>query len=621
MQSSSVTPVGRRSLSRKGPDAKTWSALALAAALLLIVAGWSAASAGWLRRWPIQAASKRLGRPVHVDGELSVTPGLGGLTVRFTRLHVDQPAWAGPGHMLWIDRGLVRLPWSVLVGSGRLEDVELDGLQLALRRNASGQSNWSAPDGGPPHAPGGLGRLVVRNGVLDVQDLQRGLSFHGAVAASTEEAGASTLTTRGDGLLDGRRWSLKLVSAQQVFGSSQYALSTDLALEGPPAGSSAHFEGALSLTGRPQLEGRLAAAGPDLHAFSQLTGLPLPRTPPYQLSSHIVATRGQVRLDPVGGRIGSSDVAGTLTVAPQPGGRRLDADLRSRSLRMSDLLAVASGGQLVGPRQHAGQLLPTAPIQGGALRKLTGVLHLDAASVQAPTTPTIRSLQLTVRFDHGLVVADPLALRLAHGRGALRTAFDVRGPIPRLSFDANLENADTGEVFKAAGSPVQATFNAAMRLQGSGPSLAAAAAGASGAFELRALNGRLQEAPADVLSADFVRAVISLLTRNRSSVELRCAVARFQLAHGQARATDLRLSTDLGGVEGYGGFNLAANTMDMTLRPTGALSGPTSVRIDGALTHPKATLALDDPGHVLAKALKDLANHRSPPQPGAPGCG
>ena len=607
-------------LARDRPAAKRLAILVCASVGLLALAGWGAGELGLLRRWQLAAVSHRLGRPVYVDGELTLTPGLHGLTVRFTRLHVDQPAWAGPGHLLWIDRGLVRLPWSVLVGDSRLDDVELDGLQLALRRSASGRSNWSGPRGAAPSAPAGLGRLVVRHGGLDLQDAQRGLSFHGGVDATLDK-GVSTLLTRGGGQFQGRPWSLQLVSSQSRPGSSRYALSAQVALDAAPRNSSLRFDGELRLTRRPELAGRISGEGTDLHAFSQLSGLPLPRTPPYRLAAQIDATRAEVKLQQMSGRIGASDVAGVLTVTPQPDGRRLDADLSSRSLRISDLFAVASGGQLTASHRSPDQLLPDAPIQAEPLRKLSGVVRFSAAHVQPPTTPTIRSLQLTVRFDRGRVSADPLALELERGRGLVRMSLDVRGPVPQLSLTAELAHADTGEVFKAAGAPIQASFNARAHLQGAGASLAAAAADASGPIDLEALDGRLQEAPADVLSANFVRAVISLLTRNPSPVGLKCAVARFQMTKGQARATTLRLSTALGGVEGQGGFSLANDTLDMTLRPTGALSGPTFVRIVGPLAHPKPTLALDSPGRVLGRALRSLTGRRIPPPANEPGCG
>ena len=58
-----------------------------------------------------------------MDGELSFRPSPSGLTVRFSRLRVDQASSAGPGAMVWVDEGLVSLPWTALLGDVRLRDV------------------------------------------------------------------------------------------------------------------------------------------------------------------------------------------------------------------------------------------------------------------------------------------------------------------------------------------------------------------------------------------------------------------------------------------------------------------------------------------------------------------
>ena len=577
------------------------------------------AAAGGARGWATAALSRRIGRPVHVDGQFSLTPGWGGLTLGFTHLRVDQPSWAGPGSMIAVDRGLARLPWTVLIGDARVQDVELDGVQLTLRRTADGRADWkSAGQTRTPALPD-VGRIIVHHGVIDFQDAERSVSFRGAADAVVDH-GASRLSVSGAGLAAGAPWRASVVSSQAVFGSARYDLVVRAALDQPAGRSSVDFNGRLSLSKGGELTGRLAGAGPDLHAISQVTHLPLPRTPPYQLQGQIAASGKQVRLDQVTGRIGASDVEGRLTVTPAPGGRSLDGDLRSRSLRISDLFAVASGGELT--KRRPGRLLPDAGINAAPLRKLSGQVRFVAAHVQPPTTPTIDGVRLVAVFDRGRVAAAPLVLDLAHGRAVLRSLLDVRGPVSHLDFSAEMQGVDTADIFKAKGrtSPLQARFNAAIQLQGSGGSVAAAAAHSVGSVSLRALGGRLQEIPADVLSANLARGLISLLSRSQAEVALRCAVARFQVVDGEARATDLRISTDVGGAVGYGGFNLGAETVDLTLRPSSALSGPSSVRIDGPLLHPRATLALDDPGGVLRKTLNGLLPKPRPAPAGVSDC-
>ncbi len=595
--------------------------LAAAVAILAVLGVIVAAAVGDARNWAIAVASHRLGRPVHVDGDLSLRAGLAGPVVRFTDLHVDQPAWAGPGRMASVARGRIDLPWSVLLGDGRLRAVALDGVRLSLRRDAQGRVDWTGNGAGAPLRPPRIDRLVLTDGVLDVQDLQRSVGFHGVMSADATPAG-SELKLSGAGTSEGQPWTARVSVARKPSGPPAYALDATLALQGPSGPSSARFLGALALSAPHRLEGALAISGPDLHAFGHLGNLPLPRTPPYSLGLRITAGGGRAELDAISGRVGASELEGAMTVTPQPGGRRLQADLRSSSLRISDLFAVASGGELTA-RPRTGRLLPDAAINPVPLRKLSGEIRFTAAAVQPPTTPTIRSLQLRVRFDQGVISADPLTLQLApRGRAVLHLRLDVRGATPHIGFDADVKGADTEDFSRTgvAGAPLQADFDASAHLQGSGASLAAAAGNASGDASLHALGGRLKAVPAEVLSANLARGLISLLTKRQGDVRLRCAVARFHVQDGEAKATALRLSTEAGGAAGYGGLDLKAQTLDITLRPDGAVSGPTSVRIDGPIAHPRATLALDDPRAVLRKALGGLMHAAAPTPVRDTGC-
>ena len=554
---------------------------------------------------------------------MAFRPGLYGLTIRFTRLHVDQAAWAGPGPVVSVGQGMVELPWTALLGDVRLRQVQLDGLKLVLRRDARGRVNWSEGAARrPPHLPRIL-KFGIHNGSLDYQDLTRSLSFQGAITVAENAAAVPVLTVRGHGRSEDGAWSLDARSTTDFAGSAPYVLSGHLVLDKPSGRSIADFGGRLAPSDGGHLQGRIEGTGPDLHDLSHLISVPLPRTPPYQLRTQVDRTAKATRLQGLFGRIGASDVAGALTVTPAPGGRRLEGALHSRSLRISDLLSVATGGKLTPAHLPKGRFLPDAPINPVPLRKLTGAIRFSAASVQAPTTPTIRSLELRATFDHGRVAAAPMTLRLAHGQAVVTFVVDVRGAVPRVRLDADLQRADTADFRKANGSrpPMQAAFDGGFHLQGSGPSLAQAAAHANGAIQLHALNGRLQQTQAAVLSANLVRGVVSLLSHSHADVAMQCAVARFQVTDGKARATSLHMATSLGGVTGYGGFDLGAETLDLTLRPqTPGAPDVTSVRIEGPITGPKATLALDNPTGIVRHALNGLLHPAPPPRAAAGAC-
>ena len=599
---------GRRSWALRG--------LATAAAVTLIgLAVLGLAVATGARSFALSELSHRIGRPVHVDGEMAFRPGLRDLTVRFTRLHVDQAAWAGPGAMVSVDQGVVELPWTALLGDVRLQDLQLDGLKLVLRRDAQAHVNWSEGGTRPPPRLPRIAKLAIRDGSLDYQDLTRSLTFQGALTVTPEAAATPVLMVRGHGRSEDGVWSLDARSTTDFTGATPYVLRAHLVLDKPSGRSIADFSGRFTPSRGGLLQGSLHGTGPDLHDLSHLTNVPLPKTPPYDLRTGIDRTSDATQVNDLTGRIGASDITGALTVIPLAGGREVEGALHSRSLRISDLFSVASGGRLTRAHLRPGRFLPDAPIDPVHLRRLTGAIHFSADSVQPPTTPTIRSLDLRATFNHGRVAAAPMTLELAHGRAVVHFVLDVRGAVPRVRLDADLRRADTDDFRKAGAlrSPLQATFDGALHLQGDGGSLGRAAAHASGTVQLHALNGRLQQTQAALLSAHLVRGVVSLLSHSKADVAMSCAAARFQVTDGRARATSLHISTELGGVTGYGGFDLADQTLDLTLRPAvPGLVDATAVRIEGPIAQPKATLALHDPAGVVRRALTRLLHPKSP---------
>ena len=88
----------------------------------------------------------------------------------------------------------------------------------------------------------------------------------------------------------------------------------------------------------------LLLAGPDLALLAPLTGIPLPATPPYELGSKLDYTEGRFRFTDIAGRVGRSDVEGTLTVTRGPKRPQLTAELRSRSVDLRDIAGLLGGG-------------------------------------------------------------------------------------------------------------------------------------------------------------------------------------------------------------------------------------------------------------------------------------
>src|SRR6185312_5767448 len=80
----------------------------------------------------------------------------------------------------------------------------------------------------------------------------------------------------------------------------------------------------------------VTSRGPDLADLYGLTGVPLPNTPPYNLHGRLSRDGHLWKIDGIGGRVGSSDLFGSLSVRsgrPRP---MLTANLASKTLVFPD---------------------------------------------------------------------------------------------------------------------------------------------------------------------------------------------------------------------------------------------------------------------------------------------
>lgn len=582
---------------------RTRTAYGLAALVLAAVAAFFGLRLA-LRPLLLHALSSALGARVTAEGPVTLRAGTGGPVLGLEGVRVRTSP--GAPDLATLRRAEIALPWSALFAVREVREARLQGLRITLQRDAAGHANWPAPRReGSGQAPR-IDHIFVQDGAIRVQDGLQQQSFQGAVA--TDGSATPELVVQGAGASSGGPWRLRLASPAKLASGADRPLDARLELDGSDGRSTAAFRGRLSAAG--DLVGSVEAAGPDLHEFARVLHLSLPHTPRYSLSTELrrpVRQPGrEVVLDSLAGRVGASDVQGRITIDPQPNGRRLGGELHTRSLRMSDLLDVASGGELTRQPPRAGRLLPDGRINLAPLRQLYGALRFDARSVQSGQ---IRSLAMTVHFDGGRVSVDPLRLGLGGGRAEGRFTLDGRRAVPAIGLGLRLEGVTAAQLLASRSLPFNAALHVETELQGSGSSLYAAAAHSSGRLRITLGSGHVGALQAAALTADLAQGLSGLFHHSQQTVALRCARADFAVQDGLARAEMLRLVTDAGAASGTGALDFRTESMDLLLRPLPPAPQLTAVRLQGPLTHPHAELtATGGARQVIGTALHVLAH-------------
>ena len=510
-------------------------------------------------------------------------PAAPGLTTVRGSLRVGGAAWAGPAPVLDAPRLTVQvrlLP--LMAGSLQLPLVEADAPRAHLVRDANGRGNWEtgAKEAKPPKIPT-INHLVVRNGALDYTDVRAKLTFAGTVS-TTETVrgyGQGAFGLNGQGSLNRAPFVVRLSGGPLVnidprrsypFDADVTAGATHIAARGTIA-HPFHFDA---------VSGVARVRGADLADLFVLTRVALPSTPPYDLSAGF-ARRGPIfALRNLNGRMGESDLGGSISVDNGSGRPFLRGDLTSRRLRLSDLSAVIGGvpkharGQALSPTQRITaarlgaehRLFPDTHLQVDRVRTTDAAVTYRAVRIDAGRLP-VRSLFVNVRLDHGRLDVDPLTMTLPQGNLAAAIHLDARGSVPTESFDAKLTNGRLENLLPAGphGAPIEGGLFARARLSGRGDSVRAAAASADGTVSVAIPGGQVRQAFAELLGIDATKGLFLLLTKNETQTPIRCAVADFQATNGILTARKIIFDTGVVLATGAGSIDLRDETLQLRI--------------------------------------------------------
>ncbi|WP_372785482.1 AsmA family protein [Phenylobacterium sp.] len=579
---------GREAHDRRRRRVLLWTggvflALALAAALLAAIWNWN-----WLRGPVASIASARMHRQVSITGDLKVHLWSWQPSATVDGVHVANPAWApkgtGPANLADIDRIAVQIRLIPLfVGRLDLRLLEIDRPRVALYRDADGRATWDFSDGSKPDQPLRLPpirKFVIDGGVLEVVDDQRKLSFSGAVEAKERLGEANPgFQMTGDGVLNKQPFKLQLTGGPLLnidrnkpypFNASIRAGDTYVTAQGavPKPFDLAQFY--VNVTSR----------GPDLADLYGLTGVPLPNTPPYSLHGRLSRDMHLWKVDNLGGRVGSSDLSGTISV--RTGDKRpfLTADLKSQSLDFPDMGALFGGarktGAVASPNQVAAarkmqaeaRIFPDATLSFSRIRGLDADVSYRAASItNAPIH--LRAASARVKLDAGLLRAEPVELDLPQGRITGFAQLNARPATATTDIDLRLANARLEGLLpvRFQGSvPFAGALAGRVKLHGSGDSVHDFMGDADGEALLVVPSGEIRQSLAELAGVDLIKGLGLLFSKNQTTTPIRCGVAHFSAKGGVLSADRLVVDTGPVLIDGGGVINLDTEQLAFKVR-------------------------------------------------------
>jgi hypothetical protein len=552
-----------------------------------------------LFKHPVErAVSAHAGRAVRIGGDLRVHIWSWTPTITVNQLTVGNPPWEVRRPMLQVERlqiSVKLLP--LLKGDVILPRVELLKPNLYLHQDRSGRANWTfenkaptnAPASGPTKIPA-IRDLLVESGTLALADDIRKLKVNGTVEAhdTRSKADPTPFKIDGQGTLNDQPFALQVEGGPLLNLDPEHSYPFKLAMRAGDIRIQSDGK-VLEPFNLGKLSLEVTLSGQDLADGFYLTQLALPNTPPFRLHVRIDRDGQRIAVRDIAGKVGASDLAGTLNIDATRKRPDVTGELTSNRLRLKDLAASLgtkykppgsleqrSGGAdgTPAPNKKAPpvaldeRLFPDAKLQVERVRAMDADVRLHARSIQAGTVP-IKELALHVKLDNGVLTLDPLTLEMPQGRLSGSARIDARENIPKVRLDARMRNIQLDQLKgKSPGAmpPLDGVMQARMLIRGSGDSLHQVMSDASGTLTLVVPKGDVRSAFAELTGINVAKGLGLLLKGDQDKAAVRCGVAEFGIHDGTMRAENIVFDTQNVKITGKGDIQLGPEELNLSIK-------------------------------------------------------
>ncbi|WP_336692229.1 AsmA family protein [Delftia acidovorans] len=508
--------------------------------------------------------------------------------------------------------------WPLLGRHVLLDHLQLEGPDLVFARRKDGSNNWTfkRPESTGPRWRFQVAQLSLRGGLVGWTDGVRQMAVRARLDSLAQAPGADFPYGMRFGLTG--RIAKATVEAQGLTGPVLDLQSEQARF---PVKLWAHA-GSLRAQAEGILDNPRALKGMDLQVrlrgasmadLFPLTGLLLPRTPPFDTNGHLVGSLEPGRAiwdyQDFEGRVGQSDLRGTLHYASGKPRPKLSGDLASRKLRLADLGPVVGApstkqGQKT-KEAASGKALPAQRFDTSKWNAMDMDVRFKSDRIERPQALPIEDFSVHAVMDNGVLRLSPLRFGMAKGRLDIEAVVDSGAKPPKASLQGKVQGLQLSALFpeielmkKSLGS-----MDGALGLEGRGQSIAEWLGTSSGDIRLYVRDGRFSKQLLDLAALNLGSVIVTKLFGADKEVQLNCAVADLTVKQGMARTRNVKLATPEAIIEATGQISLAQETMDLRIVPESLkwkfFSLRTPLYVRGSFAQPKVGV---EPGPLLLRA-------------------
>lgn len=620
-----------------------WSITALIALIALCVAllltfDWNRA-----KPWLNQRVSEATGRNFAIRGDLVLTWQKSQADLDSWRRWVpwprlsakdivlDNPDWAKTGpHMAEIGQLTFSLsPLPLLAQRIVIPSLELDTPSIALERKPDGDNNWTFKSSGPSAWQLELQKLALVKGTVRLLDPISKLN----IKADIDSLPATSAEGYGIGWKVGGTFNKAAVSGSGKAGA---VLSLQSSTTPYPLQASVNVgKTAIAIQGtltKPSdlaaLDLRLKLSGASMSNLYPLTGIVLPATPPFATEGRLIgklnSAGGDWTYDKFSGRVGSSDLSGTLEYIAQKPRPLLKGSLLSNQLKLQDLAPLIGADSNAskanrgdGVAQPSNKVLPVEQFDTARWGSIDADVKFTGRKIIRDKDLPIQDLVADVHLKDSVLSLTPLNFGVAGGNLVSNIKLDGSNKLIKAEMKISARHLKIKQLFPTLAS-TQASLgeiNGDASLSAVGNSVASLLASSNGELKTLINQGTISKFLLEAAGLNIGNVVISKLFGDKQ-VKLNCLASDFAVTNGVMDARTFVMDTDDAIVNVEGQVNLAQESLALTINPKTkglrifSLRSP--LHVTGSFKNPdvgvdKGVLALKAGGAIALGVLAPVA--------------
>ncbi|MCU6433865.1 AsmA family protein [Undibacterium sp. Jales W-56] len=602
--------------------------------------------------WLNARTSETLGRPFAIRGDLSLTwdkQAVGPELEKNWRgmipwphliakdIHISNPASlavstvggssdASPAaEMASIEQFAFSLnPLALLDKKIAIPVLRFDAPSVNLLRNADGQNNWTLPGNDQASVwKIELQRVIFTKGSVHLLDAVKHADVHADIDTIDTDPGYGVswkLHGKYDGeTVSGSGKAGAILSLQQQ--TAPYPIMANLHL----GKTMIAIEGTLTKpTELAALDMRLKIAGTSMARLYALSGIVMPETPPFTTEGHLIGTLGRHSshwiYDNFSGKVGSSDIGGTLDLQTRPSRPVLTGTILSHLLQFSDLapLIGADSNSSKAERgatahQPADKVLPVEKFKTERWTSVDAKIQFRAEKIIREKELPINKLTTTLQLQDGVLRLSPLSFDVASGKLNADITLDGSGKADQHAIKARMKisarHLKLKQLFPTLDA-LQASIgeiNGDASLSATGNSVASLLGASNGEIKTQINQGSISKRLLEEMGLNIGNVVLTYLSGDKQ-VKLNCMATDFSVTNGVMQTRTFIVDTDDAILNVNGNINMTQEQLDLTIKPNSKglriFSLRTPLYVRGSFKDPKVSI---DKGVLALKAGGALA--------------